>query len=215
MGGPGALTGPQRRPSWADICRVVQSSLLLDQSLIAPDTLRIIRRDDYERMVELGLFEDERVELLRGALVAMSPQGTRHAEAITNLLSVLMERLGRRAKVRCQMPFAAGADSAPEPDIAVVPVLDYSTFMPQRAHLIVEVAESSLRKDRILKSDLYAEAEVPEYWLVDLAHGAIEVRTLPVAGKYTRTVIVTITDAIRPTAFPDLDIPVREILGPS
>jgi Uma2 family endonuclease len=194
---------------------VVQSSRLLDQSLIAPDTLRIIRRDDYERMVELGLFEDERVELLRGALVAMSPQGTRHAHVIDGLVTLLIERLGRRARVRCQMPFAAGADSAPEPDIAVVPVLDYSTFMPERAHLIVEVAESSLRKDRILKSDLYAEADVLEYWLVDLAHDAIEVRTLPVSGKYTRTATLAAADTLRPGAFPDVELAVREILHPS
>lgn len=194
---------------------MVQSSLLLDQSLIAPDTLRIIRRDDYERMVEAGLFEDERIELLRGVLVAMSPQGTRHAHVITSLVTLFIERLGRRVVVRCQMPFAAGADSVPEPDIAVVPAMDYSTFMPQQAHLIVEVAETSLRKDRILKSDLYAEADVPEYWLVDLAHDAVEVRTMPVAGKYTRTDIFAAADAIRPGAFPDVDIPLREILGQS
>lgn len=194
---------------------MLQSSLLLDQSLIAPDTLRIIRRDDYERMVEAGLFEDERIELLRGALVAMSPQGTRHAHVITSIVTLLIERLGRRVAVRCQMPFAAGADSVPEPDIVVVPVMDYSTFMPQQAHLVVEVAETSLHKDRVLKSDLYAEAEVPEYWLVDLAHDAVEVRTLPVAAKYTRTDIFAAADAIRPRAFPDVDIRVREILGAS
>ena len=191
---------------------MVQSSLLLDQSLIAPDTLRIIRRDDYERMVELGLFEDERIELLRGVLVAMSPQGTRHAHVISRLTRLLIERLGQ-VEVRCQMPFAAGADSVPEPDIVVVPVMDYSTFMPQQAHLVVEVAETSLRKDRILKSELYAEAEVPEYWLVDLAHDTVEVRTLPAAGTYTRTDVFTAVDAIRPGAFPDVEIAVRELLA--
>jgi Uma2 family endonuclease len=194
---------------------VVQSSLLLDQSLIAPDTLRIIRRDDYERMVEAGLFEGERIELVRGALVAMSPQGTRHAHVISGLMTLLFERLGRRAVMRCQMPFAAGADSVPEPDIAVVPAMDYSTFIPERAHLIIEVADSSLRKDRILKADLYAEAGVPEYWLVDLAHDLIEVRTLPADGKYARTDVLGPTETIRPAAFPDVELSVREILHPA
>jgi Uma2 family endonuclease len=194
---------------------VVQSRLLLDQSLIAPDTVRGIRRAEYEWMVEAGLFEDERVELLRGALVAMSPQGTRHAHVIARLVRLLIQRLGPRADVRGQMPFDAGGDSVPEPDVAVVPFMDYSTSIPQRAHLIVEVAESSLRKDRILKAELYADALVPEYWLVDLAHDVIEVMTAPASGRYTRMATVSVTDSIRPVAFPDLDIAVRDVLHPA
>ena len=161
------------------------------------------------------MFEDERVELLRGALVAMSPQGTRHAHVIARLVRLLIQRLGPDVDVRCRMPFAAGADSVPEPDIAVVPAMDYSTFIPDRALLVVEVADSSLRKDRILKAEVYAEAGVPEYWLVDLAHDAVEVRTLPADGKYTRTDILGPTDAIRPAAFPDVELAVREILHPT
>jgi Uma2 family endonuclease len=188
---------------------------VLDPSLIAPDTVRGIRRDEYERMVEAGLFEDERIELLRGALVARGQQGTRHAHVLTGLVTVFIERLGPRVDVRCQLPFAAGGDSVPEPDVAALPAMDYSTFIPECAHLIVEVADSSLRKDRILKAELYAEAGVPEYWLVDLTHDMVEVRTLPADGKYTRTDVMGPADAIRPAAFPDVELAVREILGPS
>ena len=166
-------------------------------------------------MVEAGLFEDERIELLRGALVAMSPQGARHAHVITRLVKLFNARLGPQADVRGQMPFAAGVDSVPEPDIAVLPAMDYSTFIPERAHLIVEVADSSLRKDRILKAELYAEAGVPEYWLVDLTHDTVEVRTLPAEGKYTRTDVLGPTDAIRAAAFPDVELAVREVLHPT
>lgn len=205
----------QRRPRWADIRRVVQSTSLLDQDLIAPDTVRGIRRAEYEWMVESGLFEDERVELLRGALVAMSPQGTRHAHVIARLVRLFIQRLGPRAEVRSQMPFDAGGDSVPEPDVAVVPLMDYSTFIPKRAHLIVEVAETSLRKDRLVKAELYADAQVPEYWLVDLAHDVIEVMTAPTSGRYTRMATVAGTDSIRPVAFPDLEIAASDALHPA
>ncbi|HTE49345.1 MAG TPA: Uma2 family endonuclease [Kofleriaceae bacterium] len=185
---------------------------MLDQAAIAPDTIRSIRRVEYERMVEAGLFPDERIELLRGALVAMSPQGARHADATRRLASILIGHLSQRAAVSCQLPFAATDDSEPEPDVAVHPDDNYSRAHPNRAFLVVEIAESSLAKDRAVKAAVYAEAGVAEYWVVDLARGVVEVMTEPSAGGYGRVVVRTRGEGIRLSGFPDVEVRVSDFL---
>jgi Uma2 family endonuclease len=192
--------------------QVVHSTSLLDQRAIAPETIRPIRRAEYDRMVEAGLFADERIELIRGALVVMSPQGTRHADATRKLDKLFNSLLGDRAEVSCQLPFAASDDSEPEPDIALHPPGDYAGEHPGRALLVVEVADTSLRKDRGLKADLYAEAGVPEYWVVDLTADQVEVMTEPEAGRYRRREIRTRADSIRLSGFPDVAISVADFL---
>jgi Uma2 family endonuclease len=184
---------------------------MLEPSAIAPETLRPIRRAEYDRMVEAGLFSGERIELLRGALVAMSPQSARHADVCARLTRILDRALGDRAEVRCQLPFSASDDSEPEPDVAVYPPGDYRREHPGAALLVVEVAESSLRKDRLVKAALYAEANVPEYWIIDLVHDWIDVMTGPAAGGYACS--VRCSDRIRLSAFPDVDVRVADLLG--
>src|SRR5262245_36998247 len=112
----------------------------IDLELLAPQGLRPITRAEYDRMIDLGIFdEDERIELLHGMLVAMSPQGQRHAYVIRVLTELLVPALLGRAQVRIQLPLAASDDSEPEPDVSVVPVGDYLDDHPQGAHLVVEV----------------------------------------------------------------------------
>ena len=89
---------------------------MLDLEELRPEQLRPISRPEYDRMVALGLFEDERVELLRGMLVAMSPQGTGHAEAVRRLTELLLPPLLGRARISAQCPYAASDDSEPEPN---------------------------------------------------------------------------------------------------
>ncbi len=101
---------------------------MLDFTQLPPGRIRPLRRAEYDKLIELGVFEeDEKIELLHGFLVAMSPQGTPHAAVGARLAEVLTRILGDRAHVRCQFPFAASEDSEPEPDIAVVPRADYWT----------------------------------------------------------------------------------------
>src|SRR4029079_4427605 len=129
--------------------------------------VRPLRRIEFDRMVELGVFdEDEHIELLAGVLFSMSPQGETHSDCSGVLMTLLIRRLGDRASVRAHSPFAAGEYSEPEPDIGVYPPRTYGQGHPDKALLIVEVAESSLRKDRGLKSEIYAQNGVPEYWIV-------------------------------------------------
>jgi Uma2 family endonuclease len=134
--------------------------------------------EDYFRLVETGvLAEDDRVELLEGVIVSMTPSGPPHAVVVAAIGKILTLAVGDRAAVRVQLTFVIPPFSAPEPDIAIVPGshLDYWKAHPSRALLLVEVADSSLAQDRLAKSRIYAAAGVPEYWLVNLRHGVVEV----------------------------------------
>jgi Uma2 family endonuclease len=179
---------------------------------LAPERVRPLKRTEYETMVAAGSFADERVELLEGVIVEMSPQSPSHAAAIQPLDRVLQRLIGDRAAIRVQMPFAAGDLSLPEPDVAVVPPGDYETAHPAQALLVIEVADSSLRKDRRLKVEIDARAGVPEYWVVGLVDGLVEVYTEPTDGAYRRVTPACRRDRIRPGAVPDVEIAVDDIL---
>lgn len=142
----------------------------------------------------------------------MSPAGPPHSGTVQALTKLLIRAVGDRADVRIQSPFAAGRDSEPEPDVAVVPEGRYVAAHPTEAWLIVEVADSSLRLDREVKVRLYAESGVGEYWIVNLSDGLVEVHTHPVRGTYTRVTPYRRDEIISPQRFPDIKIAVSEIL---
>ena len=187
----------------------VRSMLVADQ--VTPDRFRPLKRVEYDRLVELGAFEDEKLELLRGALVTMSPQKGPHAHAASWLTDLLARALGDRALVRCQCPLAIADDSEPEPDVAVVPRTRYRSEHPTAAYLVVEVADSSLRKDREVKRDIYAEAGVPEYWIVNVREQVVEVYRTPVEGRYTERRQVGADVRLRLVEFPDVEIVLAEL----
>lgn len=186
---------------------------MLDAEQLSPERVRPLHRREYERLVEAGVFEDERVELLRGVLVEMSPQGGPHAGSTARIANLLIRALGDDIEVRTHSPLRAGEDSMPEPDVAVVSKMPIGEH-PTKAFLVVEVAESSLRKDRTIKAPIYAETVVPEYWIVDLAGRAVEVHTDPRDGRYSCVVRADDDGVLRPLAFPEIAIPVAEILPP-
>jgi len=185
---------------------------VLDPGPLSPERIRPLRRREYERLVELGLFGDERIELLRGALVAMSPQGPSHADAVDRLGAHLVSVLGGRARVRQHSPLALGDDSEPEPDIAVVPNGDYSHEHPASALLVIEVADSSLRKDRELKGLLHAAAGIPEYWIVNLADHGVEIHRAPSAAGYSRITRHPQTETLALAIYPDATVCVGDVL---
>lgn len=186
---------------------------MLEPSDIAPETLRPLRRVEYEEMVRLGMFEGERVELLYGTIVQMSPHGPAHDAAVSELDERLKAALGQRAIVRVQSAFVASDGSEPEPDIAVVPRRDYRREHPGEAWLIVEVSETSLAKDRGPKARLYAESQIPEYWVVDLRSGLVEVHRSPRDGAYSQISSHSRDDLIRPLQFPDVELAVADLFG--
>ncbi len=165
-------------------------------------------------MVEMGLLQGEKVELLRGLLVRMRPQKSRHASAVQSLTQVFVLGLAAagRAAVRVQLPLAVSDDSEPEPDVALVPAGKYRDAHPDQAFLVVEVAETSLSSDRE-KAQLYATAGIGEYWIVDVVHGVVEVHTDIVDGRYARCTQFRSGETLTPAAFPELSIRLADILG--
>jgi len=132
---------------------------------------------EYFAMVETGLLApDDKVELLHGLIVSMSPQQPRHAATVWWISGKLAALVGERAIVRSQLPFVASTTSVPEPDVAVVPFRfdGYQRAHPERALLVVEVADSSAAQDRLTKSSIYARAQVPDYWIVNLRDQCVE-----------------------------------------
>ncbi len=143
----------------------------------------------YFALVDSGVLRhDDRVELLEGVIVTMSPQSPRHASATTRVAEAIRDAIGKRAVIRVQSPLIAGPRSVPEPDIAVVtgPASAYDDAHPDAALLVVEIADSSLPQDRLTKAAVYAAAGIPEYWLVNLRDDQVEVLRSPdpAAGNF-------------------------------
>lgn len=187
---------------------------MLDIEALSQVKLRPLKRAEYDRLVEMGAFEDERVELLYGMLVTMSPQNSPHAWLIQRLTKTFAPLLlADRADVRVQLPFIAADDSEPEPDLALVPVGDYRNHHPSKAFLLIEVADSSVGKDREIKARLYAESGVPEYWLFDVQARSTEVFRKPEAGRYATVSVHGPNEKLRPLAFDDLVIDPATLWG--
>ncbi len=179
------------------------------------DRVRPLQRVEYDRMVDLGLLANEKVELIKGFIVRMSPQNVKHASVVQNLNHFLVLALvgSGRAAVRVQLPLALTDDSEPEPDVAVVPPGSYKESHPTRALLVIEVADSSLRFDRGDKADVYAAGGVAEYWIVDTRHDLIEVHTDIVDGVYSRVTPYRRGQSLSLGAFSDVLVRVDDILG--
>jgi Uma2 family endonuclease len=179
--------------------------------------IRPLLRKEYEQLVSLGAFDDERVELLNGYIVRMNPQRAPHASVVQRLTRRLIAALDLpgKASVRCQLPLALTVDSEPEPDLAIVPNGDYELEHPRAAFWVIEVADSSIDRDRIDKAALYATALVPEYWLINVTRLELEVRTEPSDGVYMRVTPYRLGESASPKAFPELSLAVDEIMPQS
>jgi Uma2 family endonuclease len=124
-------------------------------------------------MIESGILTDrDRVELLNGEILEMSPVGRRHAACVDRLTELLIVRLASKAIVRTQNPIRLSNDSEPQPDIAVLRRRDdfYATGHPQPGDifLVIEVADTTIEFDREIKIPTYAQEQIPVVWLVDL-----------------------------------------------
>ncbi|HEX9940399.1 MAG TPA: Uma2 family endonuclease [Thermoanaerobaculia bacterium] len=172
-------------------------------------------REEYERRVNEGYFQPgDRVELVDGVLYEMSPQNSLHAAGVRAANEALRPVFTEGYDIRSQFPLALGDDSEPEPDIAVVPGTwgDYIDSHPTTAVLVVEVADSSLYHDRKRKGRLYARAGIPEYWLLNLVKGCLQVYRNPKDGVYTTRFVLRAGDTVSPLARPEASIPVASLL---
>lgn len=144
---------------------------------------RLWTREEYYKIAEAGVFRPgERVELIGGRIVAMSPQHSRHFTAIGLVEDALRTLFSAGYTVRVQGPLDLSPSSQPEPDVTVVrgTIRDYASAHPTTALLVVEVSESSLAFDRGEKASLYANASIAEYWIMNLGDRRLEVYRDPV-----------------------------------
>jgi Uma2 family endonuclease len=174
----------------------------------------------FGKLIATGVLgEDERLELLDGVIVEMSPIGDRHAfalRAITRFFYALA--LEGLAEVAVQDPCRLDNTSQPQPDLMLLrPRPSGYERHPGPAYilLLVEVADTTLAIDRDVKGKLYAQSGVAEYWIVDLAAAAVEARRDPISaeGRYRSVDRFRRGESVAPLAFPDLAMPVERALG--
>lgn len=185
-------------------------------------TVQIARRlftvEDYHRMAEAGVFgPDERVELIEGELVPMSPIGRQHAACVTWLDRHFQRVLGDRAVITVQNPVELRPRSEPQPDVALLKWRKdlYRGALPtgEDTLLAIEVADTTCEKDRAVKIPLYARQGIVESWIVDIPGEAIEVFLKPGRKGYRKVTRHACGKVIRPAAFPDVSVAVHEVLG--
>jgi len=172
----------------------------------------------FHEMVDKGILnEDDRLELIEGELVTMSPIGPEHMGVANQIAQILIRQLEQRAIVSIQGPIALDEFSEPQPDLALLVQRDdfYKHSLPRPADvaLVIEVADSSLAYDRTIKMPLYARAGIPEAWIVNLIDRWIEVYRDPSTAGYTTLLKILSGKSIAPQAFDDVVVVVDDLLS--
>ncbi len=172
--------------------------------------------EQYYQMAETGILAPgERVELIEGEIIEMSPIGPRHAMCVDRIVQLVVEMLGRTVHLRCQNPIRLSNYTEPEPDITLAKRADYSARHPvgDDIFLTIEVSDSTLEKDRTLKQKIYANAGIPEFWIVNLPEDVVEVYRNPAGDVYQEKKIISREERISPQLLPNLVLSGEEILG--
>jgi Uma2 family endonuclease len=195
----------------------IESGETEEQRMAVSLSRRAFTVDEYTRMAEAGILgEDDRVELLEGEIVEMTPIGNPHGACVDRLARLLQRRVGDRAIVRVQGSVRLSERSMPQPDIALLRPRDdfYATRAPGPADLLllVEVADTSLETDRGVKVPLYARTGVPEAWLVDLTGEVVEVYRGPGPAGYGRVERLGRGGRVAVGALADVGLAVDELL---
>lgn len=185
---------------------------------VIPLTQRPFTVAEYDRMIAVGILtEDERIELIEGVFVEMSPIGHRHAACIKRIIALFGSRVGPSVMLDIQNPIHLSDYSEPQPDAVLLqPSVDaYEHANPTAADvlLLIEVADSSLEYDRTVKTALYARGLIGEVWVVDLASETIAVFTDPADGRYQSVRTAKKGESLTPTALPDLTLRVDQLFN--
>jgi Uma2 family endonuclease len=176
---------------------------------------RLFTVEEYHRMAEAGIFEpDERVELIEGEILQMAPIGPRHAGCVINATELFVARLRGRALISPQNPVVIRPRSEPQPDLLLLRPreVSYSHELPaaQDVLLAVEVADTTVRFDRLVKSRLYARAGIAEFWLLLPVDRVVEIHREPGAGGYAGVTLHGSGQTVSPLAFPDVGFSVAD-----
>lgn len=178
---------------------------------------RIFSVTDYHRMAEAGILtEDDRVELIEGRIIVMSPIGSRHAGCVKRLNALLSQQVAGEAIVSVQDPIQLDDHSETQSDLALLrPRADFYAAGHPTAEdtlLLVEVADTSESYDRAEKVPLYARTGIAEVWLVSLSQRRVEVYTEPVAGLYRQMRYVLPDERLVSQQLPSIQLRVDDIL---
>jgi Uma2 family endonuclease len=173
--------------------------------------------EEFHRMGAAGIIsEDDHGELIEGEILEMTPISSRHAAAVNRLNQFLSQQVGERALISVQNPIRLGEHSEPQPDVTLLrPCADYYAKPhpePKDVLLIVEVAETSGDYDRDVKVPLYAQAAIPEVWLVDLAARSIEICRVPGPTGYDQVRRVRSGENVSPEGLSDMSIAADDVL---
>ena len=176
---------------------------------------RPISVSEYHKMGEAGvLSENDRVELIEGELIQMSPIGGPHIQLVNLLVRTLDRQLGDDGIVSVQNPVALPPDSEPEPDIVVLrPECLYRTEVPNAADvlLIVEVSHSTLAYDRDVKIPLYAKHGIPEVWIFEASNRSLSIYREPARNSYRRLLTPDRSETISPSLLPKVQLRLRDV----
>ena len=173
--------------------------------------------DAFARMGEAGIFAaDDRVELIDGEILEMTPIGPPHAWIVDRLAELAMTRLAGQAHVRVQGPVRLDSRTQPQPDLVIARrSRSYAARHPEPRDvlLVVEVADSSLRYDRLEKVPRYGRAGIPETWLVDVEARAVTVHSGPGPDGYAQQKLRKRGDRLAAASVPALGFPVADVFG--
>lgn len=150
---------------------------------------------EYHQLATAGILRPEdRVELINGDIITMSPINSPHAATVDLIAEILYEQLHKKASIKGQNPIQLNDLSEPEPDITIAKYRKDGYYhqhpRPEDIYLLVEVADTTLEKDRTVKAPLYATAGIPEYWIVNIPDSQIEIFTNPKDGNYQNQQII-------------------------
>lgn len=191
-----------------------------DPQMLAPteaSARRLFTVDEFLQMCEQGIIdEDERLELLDGEIIEMAALGIRHEWCVDRLTRLLISQIGTTAHIRIQGSLRLTRGSLPQPDLLILKwrTDEYAEHRPTAADvlLLIEVSDSTLANDRRVKGPRYAQAGIPEYWIVNLVDNQVEVYTTPKGNTYTAPRIARSGDSLTPTTLPTLTLAVDDIL---
>ncbi|MGG6269639.1 Uma2 family endonuclease [Leptolyngbya sp. AN03gr2] len=173
--------------------------------------------EEYHELIKYGLLNDKKVELLCGEIIEMVPEGEDHVEQNEDGYKYIDRLLGDRARVRKAAPITLPNGSEPEPDIAICQPLgrEYRQHHPYPENILwlIEYSNSTLKKDLEIKSKIYAEVGIQEYWIVKIQTNELIVMRNPENGEY-QTELLFRDGVICPIAFPSVEVEVLKVISP-
>jgi len=174
--------------------------------------------EEFQRISDAGIFPpDSRFELIRGEIIEMPIPTRLHSGRVNKLNRVFTAKLGESAIVCVQNPMFIDKMSEPRPDVVICKPLPelFGPFEPEPADvlLLVEISDTSLRYDTKIKSKLYAEAGIPEYWILNIPDGVLQVRTDPSDGEYRRVENLKRGQSITAQMLPGIVFTTDEVLA--